>query len=856
MENGIKGEWQFNPGILASPVLWGEADLDRSTDISPDEALIWAKKRLDELDVFLDNQAPDQVEIVSVDWPEGFSTLEMGKSKVTVRYQLSWSELNPGDHEIIIHNRYAEGASVNWFTLEVGNHSGFEIPDQTRGQLAFVWVIPPADNYPEMDDLLITWNSGTPRIPSTTNQPEITVEVITRPPPTSAEGNILAEETSPAGGTDVPKTPTPGFKSSLPSEINRPAEMLSGLLVGPSLTPGQIVLMFAAALLLGGIHALTPGHGKALVAAYLVGSRGTLRHAAALGGIVTLTHTGSVVLIGSLILLAANLLLPQIVIPGLEILSGIIIFFLGLHLFYRGWRSFKSLHRARQNSPEDGNDKSQKISINQPINVRVFDGVLSEGGKIADKKSWRSLIALGISGGLVPCPDAIAILFAAVAINRIVLGLSVILTFSLGMAVVLILIGSAVVRSRSLLDKSSLLQRVSHLVPMLSGLIILGLGLGLSIRSFRSNPIQQSFTPAVTTPETEQEIEKPQNSPAPLGSTLQPEQSEIIPGDILYIGPDQNNYYQLQIFEIESGISQQLTFSSRGILDYALAPDGERVAYAIIQQNNQGEIREINLTNGVDRRLTLFPNAVCKGLTWSPDGTKLLFEVIDQTEGSGLGINSLWWIDPETLDKKPVFQEAQLPSFGASWSPNGDWLSFLSPGTTTTMMLYNIRTQEQLTVPVQSGIPAVWSPDSSSLIATNLVSQNGEVFSQLVLFDLETEQLRDLSGGQNTIDAYAAFSPNGSWIAVVRSLQGADTNLTGDQIWLISPDGSESKQLSSLNNSVYGLPVFSPDGRKILYQRIPLADSLSESTIETIDIKSGEITTITAPGVRPAWIPK
>jgi Tol biopolymer transport system component len=172
------------------------------------------------------------------------------------------------------------------------------------------------------------------------------------------------------------------------------------------------------------------------------------------------------------------------------------------------------------------------------------------------------------------------------------------------------------------------------------------------------------------------------------------------------------------------------------------------------------------------------------------------------------------------------------------------------------MMIYNIRTQEQLKVPVQSGIPAVWSPDSSSLIATNLASQNGEVYSHLVLFDLETEQLLNLSGEHNPIDTYAAFSPDGSWIAAVRSLQEPNAALTGDQIWLIKPDGSESRQLTTHGSSVYGLPVFSSDGQKLLYQRIPLEDSLSESTIEIIDISSGVVQEVTAPGVRPVWIPE
>jgi len=120
------------------------------------------------------------------------------------------------------------------------------------------------------------------------------------------------------------------------------ARQLLAYLYAPALSPWVLLLALALAGALGGLHALTPGHGKTLVAAYLVGSRGTVRHAVALGAIVTFTHTASVIVIGLLALFASQFVVPDVLVPIMEILSGLLVVFMGARLVWQRWIAFHS----------------------------------------------------------------------------------------------------------------------------------------------------------------------------------------------------------------------------------------------------------------------------------------------------------------------------------------------------------------------------------------------------------------------------------------------------------------------------------------------------------------------------------
>jgi ABC-type nickel/cobalt efflux system permease component RcnA len=198
------------------------------------------------------------------------------------------------------------------------------------------------------------------------------------------------------------------------------------------------------------------------VAAYLIGSRGTTGQAIVLGSIVTFTHTASVIAIGLLALLASQFIVPNVLVPALELLSGLLVVILGLRLLKNRWQSSKrehSHHHPHNHSHSHEHDHTHHLP---------------------EKVTMGDLLTLGISGGLIPCPEALGVMLIAIGLNRILLGLGLIVAFSFGLAAVLIVIGFLLVRSKSLLGRlSGLGGRWQKWLPLASAIIVTGLGLGI-----------------------------------------------------------------------------------------------------------------------------------------------------------------------------------------------------------------------------------------------------------------------------------------------------------------------------------------------------------------------------------------
>ncbi len=209
-------------------------------------------------------------------------------------------------------------------------------------------------------------------------------------------------------------------------------------------------LLFTAALIAApALHALEPGHGKTIVAAYLVGSRGTPRHAVLLGLIVTGAHTAGVYLLGVITLYASRWILPEQLYPWLGRTSGLTIAGLASYLFLRAWSG-----EAADHSHEPGQSHSHWFaSLVKPRFLQTA-GATSNANEAQPLQSsakgvpLRQLLALGITGGIVPCPAALVVLLSALSLHRVVLGLFLIVAFSLGLAAVLIVIGLLMVYAR------------------------------------------------------------------------------------------------------------------------------------------------------------------------------------------------------------------------------------------------------------------------------------------------------------------------------------------------------------------------------------------------------------------------
>ncbi|MCC7265513.1 MAG: hypothetical protein IT369_23655 [Candidatus Latescibacteria bacterium] len=286
----------------------------------------------------------------------------------------------------------------------------------------------------------------------------------------------------PAGTTANPGT-APGDTSSSTDE-------LAALLRSGQLSAGLVVLALLLAFLLGAVHALEPGHGKTIVAAYLIGSRGTIGNAVYLGAVVTFTHTFSVLLLGVVTLAASQYILPEQIFPWLSAGSGLLIWGLGLWLFVRALTGRGHGHSHGPGGHSHGLDHPhgpapllRPLPPRNPASLKGYELAGPPPAPPAPGASRGSLLTLGISGGIVPCPGALVILLLAVALHRIAFGLLLILCFSLGLAAVLIAIGVLMVKARPLLDRFSGEGRLARHLPLVSSVLIMAVGLGMAVRA-------------------------------------------------------------------------------------------------------------------------------------------------------------------------------------------------------------------------------------------------------------------------------------------------------------------------------------------------------------------------------------
>jgi nickel/cobalt exporter len=268
--------------------------------------------------------------------------------------------------------------------------------------------------------------------------------------------------------TAIPPSPATLTAKSAPAGSVVRGDYLSRFLHQRELAPSMILAALMVAFLLGAAHALTPGHGKTIVAAYLVGSRGTLKHAAFLGATVTFTHTIAVFALGVTALFLFRYVVPEQITRVLGAVSGVSIVAIG------SWMLYKRLSRERHSHPHShahGHDHHEHGHSHHH----------GPGGHthMPDEISWAGLAALGASGGLVPCESALVLLLSAIALGRAGLGLALLLSFSAGLALVLVAIGALVLYARNLIPTTQ--RHRNHFLfcwlPIASPAFVIAVGL-------------------------------------------------------------------------------------------------------------------------------------------------------------------------------------------------------------------------------------------------------------------------------------------------------------------------------------------------------------------------------------------
>ncbi|MGA8440105.1 MAG: hypothetical protein WB762_05255 [Candidatus Sulfotelmatobacter sp.] len=244
---------------------------------------------------------------------------------------------------------------------------------------------------------------------------------------------------------------------------------------------GLWVLLSAAFIAagLGALHALEPGHGKTIVAAYLVGSRGTARHAVLLGFVVTASHTAGVFLLGAVTLYASRYVVPEQLYPWLGAISGLSVAGLGIFIFLRRWtgENGEHSHATGERHAHWFLSIFQRASPAQSVNDDATRGPTPSERAL----SLRELCLLGITGGMVPCPAALVVLLSAFSLHRIGFGLFLITAFSFGLALVLVIVGLGMVYTKRFMStRVSSGSPVLRYLPMLSSAFMVALGVAIT----------------------------------------------------------------------------------------------------------------------------------------------------------------------------------------------------------------------------------------------------------------------------------------------------------------------------------------------------------------------------------------
>jgi ABC-type nickel/cobalt efflux system permease component RcnA len=268
-------------------------------------------------------------------------------------------------------------------------------------------------------------------------------------------------------------TRVPGLSSG--SSLQAPDRVADGgftRLIGNRHLSLLVVLgSLAAALFWGAAHALSPGHGKTIVTAYLVGRRGTPKDAAMLGAIVTVTHTIGVFALGLVTLGLSQWIVPDRLYPWLNAAAGVSVVAIGVAVLQsrvRDWlheRSHRRAHRSgHHHHHHHGHDHDHQHS--------------PEPGS-----GFRGLLAVGVSGGILPCPSALVVLLAAISLHRVAFGLLLIVAFSVGLALSITAVGLIAVLARSTFARRNFDGLLFRVLPAASAAVIVVAGLLMTVNA-------------------------------------------------------------------------------------------------------------------------------------------------------------------------------------------------------------------------------------------------------------------------------------------------------------------------------------------------------------------------------------
>lgn len=328
---------------------------------------------------------------------------------------------------------------------------------------------------------------------------------------------------------------------------------------------------------------------------------------------------------------------------------------------------------------------------------------------------------------------------------------------------------------------------------------------------------------------------------------------------VAYLSPASAQERNLYLQDLNLGETTQLTNTKWGILDYAVSPNGDLIAYTLYNEDGTSDIWVYGLSNGSSAQLTQCVNATCGAPDWKPDGTIIAYEREEYDLVLGqVGARRIWTVALSTAQSSLLFEDTQITGHSPTYSSDGNKIALFStnpPG----ILIYDFITDSQVFIESLQGVVGVFSPDARYLVYPILVrgAIGAQFYTHLEMVDLQANQRTALTQGAEDSfeDSNGAWRPNyPNQMAVSRRY--FDNRFTdGSQIYLLHTDTLEAEPLVVDGDYTHGSLMWSPDGNLLLMQRFNRVEQGARPQIWLYSPLTDELSLIADDAFLPSFVP-
>jgi len=302
--------------------------------------------------------------------------------------------------------------------------------------------------------------------------------------------------------------------------------------------------------------------------------------------------------------------------------------------------------------------------------------------------------------------------------------------------------------------------------------------------------------------------------------------------------------------------SVQITTAPAGVWDFTVAPDGSQIVYSALNQDGGTDLW---VTSGTEEPALLLACAksFCTTPAFSPDGRVLAYSRRNPSDFAAAAVSPprIYMLDMQTKEVAPLLADSQKLGTDPHWSADGKWLAYLAPDRGG-VVVFNLESGAETLYPTLTGEVGAWDTQRNVLMMSEAHELDSKQIDHLFLVDPVGQTRRDMSGEASLVqDNAPAWSPDGKWIAFRRNeLTGERQSLT-KQLWIMRADGTDARPLTGDPSVDYSAPSWSPDGRHLIYHKLPLKGPAVVRSVWAMDPATGEERQLASDGLLPLWVP-